>query len=287
LEAGPQRVLDRQGRIKAERATGNYRRSQQKQLQSPVQDAGSTQSVKAESGEPKAENQGLLAHLPGKKGIMEQSAAKFVTITSVAFEENAYLAYLPARGDCVVFDPGLEPEKIIAAIDERKLEVVAILCTHGHADHIAGNRALKERWPDAPLIIGSGDAVKLTDPVENLSAGFGVPMTSPPADQTVSEGDVVEFAGFRFEVRETPGHSSGHVVFVALELTPIQVFGGDVLFSGSVGRTDFPGCGFEILECSIREKLYTLPDDTVVLPGHGPTTTIGEEKRTNPFVNDA
>ncbi|NOY29691.1 MAG: MBL fold metallo-hydrolase [Planctomycetes bacterium] len=215
---------------------------------------------------------------------MKSSTAKFVTITSVPFEENAYLAYLPTRSDCVVFDPGLEPEKIVAAIEERKLEVAAILCTHGHADHIAGNRALKERWPDAPLIIGSGDANKLTDAVENLSAGFGMNMTSPPADQTVDEGDVLEFAGFRFEVLETPGHSSGHVVFVASELSPIQVLGGDVLFSGSVGRTDLPGCSFEVLERSIREKLYPLPDDTVVLPGHGPTTTIGEEKRTNPFV---
>jgi len=218
---------------------------------------------------------------------MKNSAEKFVTITSVPFEENAYLAYFPSRADCVVFDPGLEPEKIVAAIEERKLEVAAILCTHGHADHIAGNRALKERWPDAPLIIGSGDAIKLIDATENLSAGFGMSITSPPADQTVDEGDVLEFAGFRFEVLETPGHSTGHVVFVASELSPIQVLGGDVLFAGSVGRTDFPDCSFEVLERSIREKLYPLPDDTVVLPGHGPTTTIGKEKRTNPFVEGA
>jgi len=217
---------------------------------------------------------------------MKESVAKFVPITSEAFEENAYLAYLPTRSDCVVFDPGLEPEKILTAVFERKLEVVAILCTHGHADHIAGNRALKEHWPDAPLIIGVGDAIKLIDSAENLSAGYGVPLTSLPADQTVSEGDVVECAGLRFEVRETPGHSSGHVVFIASELTPIQVVGGDVLFSGSVGRTDLPGCSFEVLERSIREKLYTLPDETIVLPGHGPATTIGKEKRTNPFVND-
>lgn len=217
---------------------------------------------------------------------MEKSGASFVTITSSAFEENAYLAYLPSRDDCVVFDPGLDPDLIIEAIQERNLTLAAILCTHGHADHIAGNAALKGLWPDAPLIIGEGDATKLTDPVGNLSAGFGVSLTSPPADQTVVEGQVVEFAGFRFEVRETPGHSSGHVVFVATELTPIQVFGGDVLFAGSVGRTDLPGCSFEVLEKSIREKLYPLADDTVVLPGHGPTTTIGREKRGNPFVNE-
>ncbi|MCA9230098.1 MAG: MBL fold metallo-hydrolase [Planctomycetales bacterium] len=217
---------------------------------------------------------------------MESSAATFVTITSSAFEENAYLAFLPSRSDCVVFDPGLDPQDIVAAIEERQLTLAAILCTHGHADHIAGIRFLKERWPDAPLIIGAGDAIKLVDAVENLSAGFGVPVTSPAADKTVSEGDIVEYAGFQFEVRETPGHSSGHVVFISLQLAPIQVFAGDVLFAGSIGRTDLPGCSFEVLEHSIRKKLYTLPDDTVVWPGHGPTTTIGLEKRRNPFVNE-
>ena len=100
----------------------------------------------------------------------------------------------------------------------------------------------------------------------------------------MSEGEVVEYAGFRLRVRNTPGHSSGHVVFVAEELSPIQVFGGDVLFSGSIGRTDFPDGSFEELKRSIHEKLFTLPDDTIVLPGHGPATTVGEEKRSNPFV---
>jgi hydroxyacylglutathione hydrolase len=162
--------------------------------------------------------------------------------------------------------------------------LAAILNTHGHADHIAGNEAVKQRYPDAPLIIGHLDADKLTDPIGNLSAGFGMPMVSPPADRTVREGDVLDLGGIKWTVRETPGHCRGHVVFIALDLDPIVVLGGDVLFAGGIGRTDFPDGNAEALGRSIVEKLYVLPDSTVVLPGHGPATTIGREKRTNPFV---
>ena len=207
-----------------------------------------------------------------------------LSIPSMPFDENAYIAYLEGRKDCLVFDPGTEPQKIIDAIDERQLTPAAILCTHGHADHIAGNADLKERWPDCPILIGEGDAYKLLDPVGNLSAGYGMEFTSPPADQKLVEGQVLELAGMKLRVLETPGHSTGHVVFVAYEFSPIQVFGGDVLFAGSVGRTDWHDCSFEVLKQSIDEKLFPLPDDTVVLPGHGPTTTIGQEKATNPFV---
>lgn len=215
---------------------------------------------------------------------MSESTPTILSIPSVPFDENTYFAHFPGRNDCLIFDPGMEPGKIFAAVDEHGLTPAAILLTHGHADHIAGNGAMKDRWPDCPLIIGAGDADKLTDPVGNLSAGFGIDLISPPADQTVVEGEVLDLAGFKLRVLDTPGHSSGHVVFVALELSPMQVFGGDVLFAGSVGRTDFPGCSFEVLKQSIDEKLFTLPDDTVVLPGHGPSTTISKEKATNPFV---
>ncbi len=103
-----------------------------------------------------------------------------LSIPSMPFDENAYIAYLEGRKDCLVFDPGTEPQKIIDAIDERQLTPAAILCTHGHADHIAGNADLKERWPDCPILIGEGDAYKLLDPVGNLSAGYGMEFTSPP-----------------------------------------------------------------------------------------------------------
>ena len=215
---------------------------------------------------------------------MEKTNPNTKSIRSDPFDENSYVAYFDGRHDCIVVDPGTEPEKILQVLDELQLAPAAILCTHGHADHIAGNATLKQRWPECPLLIGSGDADKLTDPAMNLSAGFGIDLTSPPADQTVDEGDHLELAGLKLEVLETPGHSCGHIVFVARQFQPIRVFGGDVLFAGSIGRTDFPDSSTEALLQSIRTKLFTLPDDTIVLPGHGPETTVGIEKRSNPFV---
>jgi len=183
----------------------------------------------------------------------------------------------------VVFDPGFEPDEILRYLDESSLVPAAILITHGHSDHIAGNGTLKERFPDCPIVIGKGDAAKLTDPRLNLSAAFGAQLLSPPADVLLAEGDTYSAAGMEFEVLEIPGHSSGHVVFL-LRGEPILVFGGDVLFAGSIGRTDFPDGSFDDLEANIHAKLFTLPDDTQVVPGHGPPTTVGDEKRTNPYV---
>jgi glyoxylase-like metal-dependent hydrolase (beta-lactamase superfamily II) len=162
------------------------------------------------------------------------------------------------------------------------LTAAALLCTHGHADHIGGNAALKRAFPAAPLVIGAGDAVMLRDADLNLSASAGFPIVSPAADRRVCDGDRVDVAGLRLLVREVPGHSPGHVVYVAVE--DGVVFGGDVLFRGSIGRTDFPGGSLDVLLAAIRTKLFTLPDGTVVYPGHGPVTTIGHEKRTNPFL---
>jgi hydroxyacylglutathione hydrolase len=206
------------------------------------------------------------------------------TVTSRMFGENCYVVRLPGRPDCVVIDPGLEPGRILALMEDSGLEPAAILCTHGHADHIAGNAAMKNAFPNAPLIIGEGDAEKLVDPELNLSAMFSAPLVSPAADRLVREGDIVEAAGMSFLVRETPGHSSGHVVFITKDQQPWVVFGGDVLFQGSVGRTDFPDGDFDQLFASIRDKLFTLPADTEVYPGHGEPTTIGEEMETNPYV---
>lgn len=219
--------------------------------------------------------------------VSDQPSLVVRVVTSTLFEENAYLVAWAGRNDGVIVDPGLDPELILQEVDRLRWQPSAILNTHGHADHIAGNAAMKDRWPDTPLIIGQGDASKLTDPVANLSAGYGIPVTSPPADRTVREGEQLELGGIRWTVLETPGHSSGHIVFVAKELRPMIVLGGDVLFAGSVGRTDFPDGDSAALITSIREKLFTLPDDTVVLPGHGPATTVGRERRSNPFVGEA
>jgi hydroxyacylglutathione hydrolase len=205
------------------------------------------------------------------------------TIVSMLFEENCYIAWNAGQVQALVLDPGLEPDRILEFLDEQRLEVAAILNTHGHADHIAGNAAIKEAYPDAPLIIGKDDAHLLTDAEANLSAPFGMNIRSPQADRTVCEGDVIEFAGIRLEVLEVPGHSPGHVVFVHRR-EPLIVFGGDVLFRGSIGRTDFFNSRPEVFADGIRNKLFTLPSDAVVYPGHGPVTTIGYERQTNPFV---
>jgi glyoxylase-like metal-dependent hydrolase (beta-lactamase superfamily II) len=205
-------------------------------------------------------------------------------VESLPFGENTYIAYFPQRDDCLVVDPGFEPEAIIDYLAQHSLTPAAIVCTHGHSDHIAGNRALKQRWPACPLVIGAGDAEKLIRPELNLSAAFGLALTSPPADRTLREGERFTAAGIELEVFETPGHSVGHIVLVCKQIQPWRVFGGDVLFAGSIGRTDFPDGSFDALRRAIHEKLFTLPDVTIVHPGHGSETTIGREKRTNPFV---
>jgi hydroxyacylglutathione hydrolase len=205
------------------------------------------------------------------------------TVISSPFDENTYIVWQPPRADALVIDPGLEPDLILDFLRTKGLTVAAILNTHGHADHIAGNAAMKASFPDAPLLIGAGDEPMLADADMNLSAPFGMPVTSPPADRMLREGDIVEAAGLRLEVLEIPGHSPGHVVFVVRE-KPILVFGGDVLFRGSIGRTDFPGGSTRQLLEGIRAKLFALPLDTVVYPGHGQATKVGVEMRTNPFV---
>lgn len=206
------------------------------------------------------------------------------TIVSMPFAENTYVVRCPDRQDALVIDPGLEPDLILDLLREERLTPAVILNTHGHGDHIGGNFALKQAFPGTPLIIGVNEAHLLTDADENLSAPFGMPIVSPPADRLVSEGEVVEFAGIRLEVLDIPGHSPGHIVFLCRDATPYIVFGGDVLFQGSIGRCDFPNSNGPLLLQGIRQKLFTLPSDTIVYPGHGPTTTVGREKRSNPFV---
>jgi glyoxylase-like metal-dependent hydrolase (beta-lactamase superfamily II) len=234
----------------------------------------------------KGSNRYILPHPPPREEskFVKQPEIKLATIVSQPFGENTYIARLDGRDDCVVVDPGLEPEKIVRYLRKHELTPAALLNTHGHGDHIGGNGALKELWPRCPVVIGRDDASKLTDPIANLSASFGMSLVCPPADITVDEGDTYEAAGIEFQVRAIPGHSVGHVVYLWEGREPPLVFVGDVIFAGSIGRTDFPGGDHRGLVLGIRAKLFTLPDDTMLLPGHGPATTVGEEKRSNPFA---
>jgi glyoxylase-like metal-dependent hydrolase (beta-lactamase superfamily II) len=211
---------------------------------------------------------------------------QILTIESQPFAENSYLVWREGGSEAFVIDPGFEPDLIHEALADNGLTLAAIVCTHGHVDHIAGNGEMKRTFPDAPIIVGTRDAQFLTDPVLNMSAQYGFEVTSPPADRLVNEGDKLTVASIELEVFDIPGHSPGHVVYLIRESKPLTVLGGDVLFRGSVGRTDFPGGSFEMLKAGIVRVLWSLPPDTVVYPGHGPVTTTGQEKRTNPFLAD-
>ena len=172
---------------------------------------------------------------------MSEMLYKIECVESAPFAENSYVLWREGRTDALVVDPGFDVESILAVLDSNGLTTAAILNTHGHSDHIVGNAKMKSAYPTAPLLIGRNDAICLSDPVANLSAAYGMPITSPPADRVVDHGERVELAGFSFEVREIPGHSPGSVVFVFDQFDPPVVFGGDVLFAGSVGRTDLAG----------------------------------------------
>jgi glyoxylase-like metal-dependent hydrolase (beta-lactamase superfamily II) len=195
---------------------------------------------------------------------------------------NTYVLWTREDGDCIVIDPGGYTPALAAFLKQHRLRPAYILLTHGHFDHIGGVYRLKELF-GATVMIHADDAVMLTSAKENLSGLAGVSIVMPPADQTLTDGAVVEADGVRLTVMHTPGHSPGGVCLVGEGV----VFSGDTLFWESVGRTDFPSSRPEALTKSLQEKVMALPDDTVVYPGHGPETTIGHERRNNPFLKRA
>ena len=200
-----------------------------------------------------------------------------------AYETNSYvLRESETVADCLVIDTGLDIGGLIDFLQEQELNPVAIVLTHGHADHIGGVAALRSRFGDMKVHIHKLDAEMLTEPQANLSAMTGAPFTTEPEDFSLQEQSVINLAGIELLVLHTPGHTPGGICLYSKE--DGVAFVGDTLFADSVGRTDFPGGSTSQLISSIREKLFTLPDETKIYPGHGPATTIGHEKAHNPFL---
>ena len=193
---------------------------------------------------------------------------------------NCFIIGCEKTRKAAVIDPGDESSRILMKLAEQKLTVEYIINTHGHFDHVGANRKLKEAT-GAKLIIHALDQSMLKV-LSETSAAFGLSVeNSPPPDQTVQDGDIIKFGEIILTVLHTPGHTPGGISLH----TDGVVFVGDTLFAGSIGRTDFPGGDFNTLISSIKNKLYSLGDQVIVYTGHGPETTIGREKRSNPFAS--
>jgi hydroxyacylglutathione hydrolase len=195
------------------------------------------------------------------------------------FFVNCYIVGDPETKIGFIIDPGWDTEKIISHVNQLGLTIENIIITHGHADHIVVLDEVRLHF-GARVLIGEKDAPMLLDSNANLSAFTGEQLQTRPADKTLHEGDIISAGNLQFKVLDTPGHSPGSISLYGHGV----VFTGDALFLGSIGRTDFPGSSQETLLESIHQKLLTLPDDTIVYSGHGPDTTIGQEKNFNPFI---
>lgn len=200
-------------------------------------------------------------------------------------QTNCYIVASAEGRQGAVIDPCDDAPSILAAAKEAKIEIGKILLTHGHFDHILGLADLKKAT-GVTVGIHEADAKMLEDPLHSGAATFGFSYEPCPADYFIGQGEVIEIDGLAFESLHTPGHTPGGISFFQPaqgEDKPV-VFSGDALFCGSIGRTDFPGGNHGLLLSSIREKLFTLPDETIVYSGHGPETTVGFEKQNNPFL---
>lgn len=205
---------------------------------------------------------------------------KIIALEVGSLGTNCYIAYSESTREAAVIDPGGSAERILAAIGNEKLKVKYIINTHGHADHILANLRIKEAT-GAPILIHEADADMLTSAARNLSMYIGGAANCGPADHKLREGDVIRVADdLEFTVLHTAGHTPGGICLK----TEGVLFSGDTLFAESIGRTDFPGGSYSQLINNIKEKLLPLDDATKVLPGHGPETTIGWERKMNPFI---
>ncbi len=205
-----------------------------------------------------------------------------VSLANGQFAENCYLVADRKTREAVIIDPGEEPAMFLAELDTRAWHLRAIWLTHAHVDHILGVGAIREAT-GVPIHLHPLDR-GIYDALPQFGAWVGMQLEPPPPpDVDLEPGTAVRVGRFAFDVRYTPGHSPGSVSFVGHD----RVFGGDVLFNGSIGRTDLPGGDYATLMSTIQSQFLSLPDSTVVHSGHGPDTTIGVERLTNPFLTGA
>ncbi|MDZ4064665.1 MAG: MBL fold metallo-hydrolase [Coriobacteriia bacterium] len=191
-------------------------------------------------------------------------------------DTNCWIVDDGCGAPAVVIDPAGDEDVLLAALEGRSVSHVVL--THGHFDHLVAVRAVLAAT-GAPLLVHEADAARITDAVGTGARLFGLSYDAPPADAVLRDGDRVESGGLALEVLHTPGHTEGSICL----LGDGRLFAGDTLFAGSIGRTDFPGGSMEDMRRSIAGRLAPLPDETLVHPGHGPDTTIGRERRVNPF----
>ncbi len=207
---------------------------------------------------------------------------KIIAMVLGPLATNGYIVFDEETKNAMIIDPADEAKKLNDTLKKHDLTLKKIVLTHAHADHIGALNELREQYPDVPVIMHPADTEYMSDPVLNLSAYQFGDIICEPADEYVSAGDTITLDSISLEVRETPGHTPGGISLYAAD--PGVVFSGDALFNGSVGRTDFKNGSMEVLLKGIREELMTLPDETLVLSGHGPATTIGKERQWNPFL---
>lgn len=205
------------------------------------------------------------------------------TLTFNPFQENTYVVYDDA-GNCMIVDPGCyepyEQQELVDFISKKKLTVKLLVSTHSHIDHVLGNYFVKETYK-VPFKIFHQDLATL-QAVGSYASNYGFPKYTPVTpDALFKEGDTITVGSMTFDILFVPGHAPGHIAFI--NVAEKICLSGDVLFRNSVGRSDLPGGNHDTLIKSIREKLFLLPDDTIVYPGHGPTTTIQFEKKNNPY----
>ncbi len=212
--------------------------------------------------------------IDGKRAMI-----KYALAVVGPLDTNCYLVYCGETRDCAIIDPGAEAERIFPMIYELGLEPSILLNTHGHLDHIGANRDIKDKF-GIPLCIHELDKPLLQSNLQSEMSFFLGAKESPPPDRLLEDEEAITIGKSRLRVVYTPGHTPGSISFLGDGF----LFSGDTLFNGGVGRTDLPGGSTKELEKSIRTRILILPPETIVLPGHGPWTTVGEEKESNPFL---